>query len=403
MAVIQYKDKFGNVRTVNSIKGDRGPIGPRGPQGPTGPTGPKGGTLIRGSMPTLNDLKAVQHLLNIHVGDGYIIEDEEELYIWDGYKWVKSPSWIPLQLDHLIDVEVPETSLENADVLIYDSSKNKWVNKQLDVDSGIFTTSEDISVTIPVGGYVAADIIKSGTKFQTFVKDLLGKATPPEYIQPSLTLSSNINEIIHRGETISTVLKPRFNEGDSGGVRFCYLFRDGQKIDTFLNIPENIYPGPFKLNEDVTYTITIEYEEGEIKLNSELKPDKEGMIKRGSVSSSITIKKGIPYWNYSTDNIEYPTGTDLRGIKYTDFNLIKDNSLTIETKENSRSIVFAYPKELGKCKDINYVGFDPNSKDIFMNYEVDVYDASFMNPIPYYVYCYLAPIEIGTAKLILTL
>ena len=403
MAVIQYKDKFGNVRTVNSIKGDRGPVGPRGPVGATGPTGPKGGTLIRGSMPTLEDLKAAQHLLNINVGDGYIIEDEEELYIWDGYKWVKSPAWIPLKLDHLIDVTAPDTSLQNADILVYDSSKGQWTNKQLDVDSGIFTTSEDITVTNGVGGYDKGDIIKAGTKFQTFVKDLVGKAIPPKYEQPSLTLTSNIDVAIHRGETINAVLKPKFNAGDSGGVRFCYLYRNNQKIDTFLNIPENIYPGLYQLNDDVTYTVTVEYEEGEIKLNSELKPDKEGMIKRGSVSASVTIKKGIPYWSYATNSYEDPTVIGIMNNPYTDFNLTNDSTIEVNCKSDSRTVVFAYPKSLGPCKGINYVGFDPNSEDIFHQFELDMYDASYMNPIPYYVYSYTAPVEIGTAKFILTL
>ena len=403
MAVIQYRDKFGNVRTVNSIKGDRGPIGPRGPQGPIGPTGPKGGTLIRGSMPTLELLKEAQHLLHVEIGDGYIIEDEEQLYIWNGEDWVKSPSWIPVKLDHLLDVHAPETSTKHSDVLTFDSKLGKWVNKQLEVDSGIFTTSEDITVTTDIGGFDKGDIIEAGTGFQKFVKDLVGKPIPPVYNKPILKLVAKIDDVIYRGTTINPTLKLVFIPGDSGEVIFCHLYRNEQKIDTFTTIPEVIYTTPYQLDDDVVYKVIVEYNQGDIKVNSENKPDPEGRIEKGTIEASLTVKKGIPYWYYSDDSITDPTIMDIMSKDHIGFNLTSNKSLELLCNKNSKTLVFAYPKELGLCKNIDYVGFDPNSEDIFKLTEIDMYDTNYSNPIPYYVYSYTSPIEIGTAKFILNL
>lgn len=274
MSVIQYKDKYGNVKTVNSIKGDRGPRGPRGPEGKKGEKGDKGGTLIKGSVKTVDDLQSVIGTVTLEVGDGYIVEDEDTTYIWDGEKWIKSPSLMPTDLGELKDVEISD--VKHNDALVYDDTYKKWVNKPVQTTGGGTTTiTEDIVVTNPngVGGYDENTVISSGTTFQEFAHGLLTKSRPPEYVKPTLSIECDVEETVKRGETINPKLTVHYNPGDAGKIRYCYLYRDDFKLDTFTKINEFMFPGVYTMNGgNVTYKIEVFYEEGEPKVNNE---DKE--------------------------------------------------------------------------------------------------------------------------------
>ncbi len=64
-----------------------GPTGPAGDAGPTGPTGANGqdGTSVNflGSVATEQDLPSENNEQN----DSYIVEQNDELYVWDGSQW----------------------------------------------------------------------------------------------------------------------------------------------------------------------------------------------------------------------------------------------------------------------------------------------------------------------------
>jgi hypothetical protein len=68
-------------------QGDLGPTGttgPAGPLGPTGPTGPQGTSInVEGSVTTAASLPLVGNSVN----DAYIVDDNGDLYIWDGLNW----------------------------------------------------------------------------------------------------------------------------------------------------------------------------------------------------------------------------------------------------------------------------------------------------------------------------
>lgn len=75
-------------------KGDIGPIGPIGPVGPQGPqgiqgvkgdTGPQGlSVAFRGKVATYGDLPTT----GLSVNDGWLVEADNNLYVWDGLGWV---------------------------------------------------------------------------------------------------------------------------------------------------------------------------------------------------------------------------------------------------------------------------------------------------------------------------
>lgn len=69
--------------------GDTGPtgaVGATGPEGATGPTGPQGddgvAVNLKGNVATTGDLPA-----GATTGDGYVVEADGELYVWDGSAW----------------------------------------------------------------------------------------------------------------------------------------------------------------------------------------------------------------------------------------------------------------------------------------------------------------------------
>lgn len=240
MAVIQYKDKYGNVRTVNSIKGDKGPRGPVGPKGPTGPTGPKGGACIKGSYETLEELKDATPYIELEIGDGYIITNEEVIYTWDGKNWIKVSSLVPVNLNDLDNVLITTSTLRDKDVLVYNAELGKWVNDVVissgggstgvtgatgPIGDGSAYTKSSITVSLKdgLGGYREGDIIRAGTSFDTFVQDLLNPPIAPTYTEPTLDISIN-TPIVSRGESINPTILVKYKQNDAGNLDiYIYL------------------------------------------------------------------------------------------------------------------------------------------------------------------------------------
>lgn len=71
---------------IQGIQGIQGPIGPQGEQGPQGSTG--SGILFKGSVPTDADLPASGNA----IGDAWLVEADDSLWIWDGTQWVSGGS-----------------------------------------------------------------------------------------------------------------------------------------------------------------------------------------------------------------------------------------------------------------------------------------------------------------------
>lgn len=72
---------------ADGAPGPQGPAGPTGATGPTGPQGPAGtGINLKGQVPTVGDLPVSGQ----EVGDGWIISDTGDLYIWDGTDWINA-------------------------------------------------------------------------------------------------------------------------------------------------------------------------------------------------------------------------------------------------------------------------------------------------------------------------
>ena len=82
---------------------------------------PSGGTDERPSGPSLGDL--------------YFDTDLDVLLYWDGNEWVPVGQEA-IGLDDLTDVEIPDGSLENGQILIYDENSGLWSNATLEIPPG---------------------------------------------------------------------------------------------------------------------------------------------------------------------------------------------------------------------------------------------------------------------------
>ena len=80
---------------AQGVEGPTGPTGSTGAQGVEGPTGPTGaqgspgmGITFKGAVATQNDLPST----NLTIGDSYIADDTDHLYVWDGIEWIDGGS-----------------------------------------------------------------------------------------------------------------------------------------------------------------------------------------------------------------------------------------------------------------------------------------------------------------------
>lgn len=403
MAVIKYKDSTGKIRDLTVIKGDRGPVGPRGYSGRKGDKGDKGGTLIKGSRPTLKDLINDQPGLSVQIGDGYLIEEDSKLYIWDGEKWFSASDFIPVKLDDLTDVKFDNEILDNTTVLMYDVIEKCWKNKRLEVEEGLLTTNEEIIVSIEngIGGYKENDVIPVGTSFNDFVKKLTHKPKLPSYVNPELNIKCNI-KTANYGDTISPVITLDYKQNNAGKFKICRIYKNDLLLEVIGVFQKVISLENINVTENINIKVEIEYFEGEILTDSDGNLSPEGSIKSGSIMSELTILSENICYVYTTDKTTEPTSTDIKTLGKKIYNVSKNQSLSIDSDLNSKTIVFAYPKDLGDCKEINYVDFDKHNKDVFNRKEVSI-KISETNSLIYYVFYFIAPIEIGNATFVLTI
>ena len=77
------------------LTGSTGPVGPTGAtgvEGPIGPTGPTGATGAQGASilfkGVVADLTALNAITGQLVNDAWVVDSEDDLYVWDGLTWV---------------------------------------------------------------------------------------------------------------------------------------------------------------------------------------------------------------------------------------------------------------------------------------------------------------------------
>ena len=420
MSVIKYKDSKGHIHVLEAVKGDKGPVGPRGPVGPQGPTGPqgiKGGTLVKGVVPDIVYLRTSQLIYKTDIGDGYITEDTGELWVKTElldddnnpsgeFVWTKVPGFIPVKLDDLADVLIKD-EINGGDILMFDSENMVWTNKPfVSGDGGSAALSKDIVVSLRDDKYLGAlkngSLIKAGTTFDEFVKQLAVETIRPTYTAPKVSINSDIIEA-EIGKYVAPLLTFEYNQGDAGSLVKMELYKNDEKIYEDEAIFNEYKLSLHELNNSDVYKVKIIYNEGFVKVDSNGQPYPIGHIKAGSVEASITIKALWPYWSLAISSGEAPNAEYVRRFNPSGLDFGAKKEMLALSQEDSKTIIFAYPKELGECSQIEYVGFDTHNEDVFTKLIVEMPDMNLNYYKDYYLYYYTAPVFIGNARFILKL
>ena len=239
------------------------------------------------------------------------------------------------------------------------------------------------------------DLIDTNTNS---IKDL--NTIHPTYIKPELIITKNIiNDKIELGSNISVEFKMEYIQNDAGKLINCLILKE----DEILDINKSEYKSPiFTLNNDITYSCIVSYDEGIIKNNNFNEADKTGYINSGTIKKNITIKACRAFFAFTLNEYTDITPELIRNQNIKGLDLNNNDSISVEITNDTKIICFAYPSTLNECSKIIYENINNDCKNLFTKIVLQIPDANNNNKINYNVYYYEVPIEFGN-KAIFTL
>ena len=317
-----------------------------------------------------------------------------------------------IEIEDLTNVKINPSAVEDGSFLVYDRSESSWVAKKVDISSGSgsgsgegsgdvpiipgdCTVTEDILVTIDLGGYKSGDIITKGTTFTEALKKLFTVSIPPTYNKPGISFSSNITGNVEMGKSISPILNLKFTKNDAGSVVYMKIYKNGTEIAT--DSANFQYQDPtFIIRNNVVYKGEISYAQGKIKQDNLGNDYPTGRIEAGVINMSVSLIAARPMFAYCKDNNIIPTETEIRDSKVVGLAPSKNSKYTVKCKATDMSCVFAYPASLGACKQIEYVELsDAHNETAWTQDVLSIPDLSGGNAIDYIVYYYCGGLQFG--------
>ena len=189
--------------------------------------------------------------------------------------------------------EVPE-----HDLTIYIPRDEVYTKTEIDakLDEANPSTTEQIKVygVCKDLGYKDGDIIPEGTSFTEVLKTLLQKVIHPTYIEPTMTLVSNV-KLVEKGVATNVTLTPTFTKNDAGAINGYKVYRDGAIIENQTATSASAYTDSGNIfNASTVYKYEIAYDAGADKTNNVGELDPVGKIEAGSIFKTVTIKPVNP-------------------------------------------------------------------------------------------------------------
>ena len=143
-------------------------------------------------------------------------------------------------------------------------------------------------------GYKDGDIIPEGTSFTEVLKTLLQKVIHPTYVEPTMTLASNV-KLVEKGVATNITLTPTFTKNDAGAINGYKVYRDGAVIENQTATTASAYTDSGNVfNASTVYKYEIAYNAGADKTNNVGELDPVGKIEAGSIFKTVTIKPVNP-------------------------------------------------------------------------------------------------------------
>lgn len=283
-----------------------------------------------------------------------------------------------------IQTAITEETIGPGALVITDNNEMAFVRDDKTVDFLKETVGEDIQVNgVNIGNLTDGKTISRDLTLAQFIKQMVQKAIPASYTQPSVSLVNNGGQAagnVEAGSSVNIKLRANFTKNDAGDLTALEIKKGAEQVATGSSSPVD-YSSTEALvvgDETVTFTATATYGEGEIKNNNLGEPSPDGHITAGSKNSSgysITGKRNAFYGTGVGATPEL-NSANIRSLTNKKLAPANGNTITINVAAGQQYVIIAYPATLRDITQIKYEETnDIGALSKFTKIQVQVADA----------------------------
>ena len=261
-----------------------------------------------------------------------------------------------------IQTAITEETIGPGALVITDNNEMAFVRDDKTVDFLKETVGEDIQVNgVNIGNLTDGKTISRDLTLAQFIKQMVQKAIPASYTQPSVSLVNNGGQAagnVEAGSSVNIKLRANFTKNDAGDLTALEIKKGAEQVATGSSSPVD-YSSTEALvvgDETVTFTATATYGEGEIKNNNLGEPSPDGHINAGSKNSSgysITGKRNAFYGTGVGATPEL-NSANIRSLTNKKLAPANGNTITINVAAGQQYVIIAYPATLRDITQIKY-------------------------------------------------
>ena len=261
-----------------------------------------------------------------------------------------------------IQTAITEETIGPGALVITDNNEMAFVRDDKTVDFLKETVGEDIQVNgVNIGNLTDGKTISRDLTLAQFIKQMVQKAIPASYTQPSVSLVNNGGQAagnVEAGSSVNIKLRANFTKNDAGDLTALGIKKGAEQVATGSSSPVD-YSSTEALvvgDETVTFTATATYGEGEIKNNNLGEPSPDGHITAGSKNSSGYSITGRRNAFYGTGVGATPelNSANIRSLTNKKLSPANGNTITINVAAGQQYVIIAYPATLRDITQIKY-------------------------------------------------
>ena len=212
---------------------------------------------------------------------------------------------------------------------------------------------DSITVSVPGTGFKVGDVILPTDDLFGVLKKLLNPVQPPQYNQPSLSLSGLAPRDVEIGTNISPTLTPSWTQNDAGDLTTYRLYKNGEQIYTGGSaVPRT--DSAFQLTAPVSYYVAADYQQGAVKNDSEGNPDPTGRIQAGTRTSGNVVYNPyrMAFYGHLAAESEPTDSNFIRALANSSLNPGNGTQLTVSVPVGANGMCFAYPASIRAPQNI---------------------------------------------------
>lgn len=261
-----------------------------------------------------------------------------------------------------IQTAITEETIGPGALVITDNNEMAFVRDDKTVDFLKETVGEDIQVNgVNIGNLTDGKTISRDLTLAQFIKQMVQKAIPASYTQPSVSLVNNGGQAagnVEAGSSVNIKLRANFTKNDAGDLTALEIKKGAEQVATGSSSPVDYSSAEALVvgDETVTFTATATYGEGEIKNNNLGEPSPDGHITAGSKNSSgysITGKRNAFYGTGVGVTPEL-NSANIRSLTNKKLAPANGNTITINVAAGQQYVIIAYPATLRDITQIKY-------------------------------------------------